>query len=559
MHKALFYLMKKIFPFLFVIFFLFFFALLFFQKSFAATPPNNAKCSANLQSEGSYCGGNYVDNGDPQYLYYCVKNDNPPTPRAWYKCKNGCSPHGDGTGDWCIGEVLCAYTLPKTYCGNHPNQIVGDPAKLHPSNLYNCPSTVETTTSYNYATPDEQSCGSFGCKIVHGDSDVCGCDSSNCAWGCPDSGSNICNRYAAQCNAAKNDCVMTTTLLETNSARCTQFGGAHNTCGSTSCTAPAAPTVSAPSDLSGGASGTPVNKTISWSTVTDAASYTIRIRNRTLHPNQTDYASDCNAQQVTGDYCQTGITGTSKNYNLISGDSYDVTATATNTCGTTPAESASSTTFAITASAQATSTPIPLVVGLDGVGITGDQAHKDSLDPVAHPELVTTPATTALKTIGVKVDVFDADAAATSTPKATGRGTIAYQDSGTNKYLLTGPVTVSPAVAAGTTYKIRVTVDNHLSDLLTNQTIPVADTSPIKITNAEAGDVVGSTNSTSDNHLLPSDYLVIASCANYNIAGKVACPADLLAKSDLNLDGKVDEFDYNLFLREYQSARKDGD
>lgn len=193
-----------------------------------------------------------------------------------------------------------------------------------------------------------------------------------------------------------------------------------------------------------------------------------------------------------------------------------------------------------------TSTTVSLVVGLDGVGKTGDQVNKTAVpsDSIVAPAVTTTNAT---------VEVLDNKGVS----KGSGTGQLTYDDTSTdpNYGLFTGDIDLDHAITPGN-YSVKVTVDNHLSDTINNKAIAATGTI-ITVANVEAGDVFGAADATPDDHLLPSDYYVIANCAGFTIDNQVACTGDLLGKADLNLDGNVDEFDYNLFLREY-SVRQDG-
>jgi hypothetical protein len=99
-----------------------------------------------------------------------------------------------------------------------------------------------------------------------------------------------------------------------------------------------------------------VNKTITWTAVSGTAHYILRIDDKSQAPrapNKT-YVSGCQGvNQYYGDWCG-NVAGTSFAYNFIAGDSYSITVTSNNTCGTTgPANAA--TVFAI----NSTTCPAP--------------------------------------------------------------------------------------------------------------------------------------------------------------------------------------------------------
>jgi hypothetical protein len=192
-------------------------------------------------------------------------------------------------------------------------------------------------------------------------------------------------------------------------------------------------------------------------------------------------------------------------------------------------------------------TTLSLTIGLDGVGKTGDLANKN---PLADADIVAPVVTTAR---AVHVDVLDSSGAV----KGSGDGTISYQSTGDSKGLFKGDVSVA-ALTAGT-YTVKVKVEEHISNTLTNQTITAAGPNIITtIPNAEAGDVAWNTGTVPDDQLTASDYSAITGCMpNFTTADKTACTIEVAKRADLNLDGTVDQLDYNLFLREY-NARKNG-
>jgi hypothetical protein len=214
--------------------------------------------------------------------------------------------------------------------------------------------------------------------------------------------------------------------------------------------------------------------------------------------------------------------------------------------------------YTVTGGSQNTGTPISLIVGLDGVGITGDQVDKTPLDPTkaADAKLIVTPVT-ARKIENVTVEVDSG-----TIKKGSGTGTITYQDTGTDKYFFKGTVTLDSAITAGN-YDVKVTVEEHLSNTIKNQPITTAGPNNVAtINNAQAGDVAGSTGTgtTPDNQLNPTDYTALISCMpQFKFDNTISCSTTLQHNNDLNLDGKIDQADYNLWLREYSSARITGD
>ena len=183
---------------------------------------------------------------------------------------------------------------------------------------------------------------------------------------------NPCAGYSYFCDASCNEwslapscpstCGKGDTEVLSNTVACNGAGG-------TLCPAPTIIPPTTPACLAAGATN---SEAISWSKVTGATSYTLRIRNRTLHPTQNDYTRACNdagTGQVTGDFCKTGLTGTSVAFNFIVGDTYEATEVATNanTGHTTPA---AMNTFTVTSAACSTFT-ISGNVKASGVNASG--------------------------------------------------------------------------------------------------------------------------------------------------------------------------------------------
>lgn len=173
----------------------------------------------------------------------------------------------------------------------------------------------------------------------------------SCSVGCTINCSKVywcdgsCNEWAAvrDCAAGAkfNTCQEGTTELAANTAACNGAGGM--TC--PVCPTPATPTFSAPANLCGGANGIIANKTVTWTSVSGASQYVLRIDDTSQAPrapNKT-YVSGCQGvTQYYGDWCG-NVTGTSFAYNFIAGDTYRINVTATNTCGKTGTSSPVST------------------------------------------------------------------------------------------------------------------------------------------------------------------------------------------------------------------------
>lgn len=191
--------------------------------------------------------------------------------------------------------------------------------------------------------------------------------------------------------------------------------------------------------------------------------------------------------------------------------------------------------FQITPTPTNRPTPTPPVVEttlllnglLDGIGSRGDNSNPDgslsNKNPL-HP------------TRNSKVNIFDA----ANQLVANATGTIEYSSTSgsfTGKVLLT-------SLASGN-YTIKVATDNHLVRLLQGiQNIKSGQNNQLPDAIFIAGDVI------SDNQLNIQDYNIILGCYS-DLAPATNCK-DIQSKNsaDLNDDGAVNQFDYNLFLRE---------
>lgn len=170
-----------------------------------------------------------------------------------------------------------------------------------------------------------------------------------------------------------------------------------------------------------------------------------------------------------------------------------------------------------------------LDVILHGIGIGGDNANptansfsnKEPLNPIQNA---------SVRIYNSSNQLF-----------ATASGEVTYSsESGSYK----GILTADKAITAGP-YIVRVTVDRHLTRLVPGIQSLAANTDyTIPSVQVVAGDI------TRDNRLDIRDYNNILDCYS-DLEPPVACDDPQKKKdSDINDDGKVGQFDYNLFLRE---------
>jgi hypothetical protein len=204
-----------------------------------------------------------------------------------------------------------------------------------------------------------------------------------------------------------------------------------------------------------------------------------------------------------------------------------------------------------------TATPVPnsttlsLTIGLDSIGHTGDRVNADW---TPKPNALCANQTPIDPTRHITVSLFGAN----EVPK-TFTGDVRY-NSTTGKFATTTPIDLG-TIAAGT-YEIQVVTDAHLVRTLdTAKVIIVGQDNAVDGTQYAQGLVAGDINM--DNQLSILDYNILMSCLHdpdINDFDKTTCNGnrDFIKRSDLEDNGVVDKFDYNLFLREF-SVVQSGD
>jgi hypothetical protein len=219
----------------------------------------------------------------------------------------------------------------------------------------------------------------------------------------------------------------------------------------------------------------------------------------------------------------------------------------------------------ITFTAGSCGTPAPtpglaLVIGLDGIGTTGDQVNADW----------TTKTNTAI--INGK-PVTNAVAGSNQSPKNPTRpviltltsnggtpitvtGNVTFVPSGTNIGKYTGIIPYGTTVRAGT-YSVKVSTNGHLTKLVPG-TVTVANvntTVNVPLVNLVTGDIA------TVNGLSINDYNILLSCISdsdfKNLDAHALCNqnANYRIRADLEDNAYWDKFDYNLFLREFSKIQ----
>lgn len=110
--------------------------------------------------------------------------------------------------------------------------------------------------------------------------------------------------------------------------------------------------------------------------------------------------------------------------------------------------------------------------------------------------------------------------------------------------------TATATINSGT-YKIKIVVKNYLKKLFpANQTLSLNQTTKLPTVTLIAGDLNG------DNILDVKDTNIMLNCYS-SLAPAKSCTDDQKQIADLDDDGKVDQIDYNLLLRELSAKKGD--
>jgi hypothetical protein len=176
-----------------------------------------------------------------------------------------------------------------------------------------------------------------------------------------------------------------------------------------------------------------------------------------------------------------------------------------------------------------------LTIGLDGIGSTGDNANPNSSSGSNKNPLHATR--------NIVLQLYDAN----NVLVLEKTGSITY-DPTSGKF--TGTVNVGHDPLLSGDYTVKVKSDGYLSKaipgiqhLVTTNT--VENVTPLPV-NLVAGDIY------SDNALNIQDYNILISCSIFS-TDSTLCSSNSVYQtlSDLDDNGTIDQFDYNLFVREY--------
>ena len=191
-----------------------------------------------------------------------------------------------------------------------------------------------------------------------------------------------------------------------------------------------------------------------------------------------------------------------------------------------------------TTTPPAGSTILALTLGLDGIGSTGDNLNPSSVDSNKNPLHTTR---------NVSVKIYDKAGA----EKVNGTGSTAYNAT-------TGKFAGSVTLASFTTgdYIVKVKTDGFLRRLIAGiQTIRAGTTNTMPLTTLINGDI------DNDNKLTIFDYNLLINCSSFKkdkiSTNTPACSASIKIHADLDDNGIVNQYDYQLFIREFSAQAGD--
>ncbi len=176
-------------------------------------------------------------------------------------------------------------------------------------------------------------------------------------------------------------------------------------------------------------------------------------------------------------------------------------------------------------------TILSFTVGLDGIGSTGDQQNSNP-----NPTSTSQGSNKNPRRSGRPITVEAVNASGT----VQKTGNISY-DSNSGKYT----AVVDFGTLSSGNYTIKIKSDVYLKKNLGIVTLTSGQTNNLNTVNLVTGDVDG------DNRLTPLDYSILIGCLFKPATGSCAT-------SDLDDNGIINQFDYNLFIREISKVR-DGD
>jgi hypothetical protein len=246
---------------------------------------------------------------------------------------------------------------------------------------------------------------------------------------------------------------------------------------------------------------------------------------------------------------------------------------ATQTCGTSTCNRS---TDSIKEGDPCEITSLSFTIGVDAIGTTGDRANPDHFAEVRDADGVVVGAGSTKNPVHQTrpVDITLVDTTTNAQIPIKGKS-VSYDNVSTSPTygkFLAKQIDLGDTPAG--TYKVYVTMTSHLTKLLSSTATIVAKQDTLLNDGKDAGDlvagdIVGDSVDTliPNNHLTIEDYNVLLSCEDtYTYDGHVTCQKNgkFPELSDLDDNGSnattpvINEYDYNLFLREFAN-NPDGD
>ncbi|MEN9407920.1 MAG: hypothetical protein RLZZ455_1136 [Candidatus Parcubacteria bacterium] len=194
----------------------------------------------------------------------------------------------------------------------------------------------------------------------------------------------------------------------------------------------------------------------------------------------------------------------------------------------------------IPATPTLTPTPTPVMIRfgftvfLHGIGQSGDNTNENAFTLSNKNPLTTTKP--------IVVELFESDPITSASIKVLEKtGNITYQPT-TGNY--TGVIDIGTTLQAKP-YTVKIKADKYFKKFGGNPTVNPSSLTTIQLppTTLSAGDAF------EDNNANINDYNLIYSCYSVDSPPR-SCTAAQKYQADLNDDGNVNQYDYNLFLRE---------
>jgi hypothetical protein len=203
---------------------------------------------------------------------------------------------------------------------------------------------------------------------------------------------------------------------------------------------------------------------------------------------------------------------------------------------------------------------LALIIGLDGIGHTGDRANADwttkTNTAIINGQSVTNPVAGSNQSPKKPTRQVTLTLASNGGTPISVTGNVTFATDGANVGKYTGIIPYGATVKAGT-YTVKVTIDGHLTKLVPGSITVTNTNTTVNVPSVDlvTGDI------TTPNGLAISDYNILLSCvsdSDFNdIDAHALCNqnASYKIRADTEDNDVIDKFDYNLFLREFSKVQ----